>query len=90
MRSFQIHLKDGLARTSYPDMAPRSFDDVLSGDIMEWLSVYARDQATMALVASAFPGPIEEESVPLEAFDTVEGEQESHDGRNRRRHTARD
>ena len=35
-----------------------------------------RDQATMALVASAFPGSIEEESVPLEAFDTVEGEQD--------------
>ena len=61
---------------SYPDMAPRSFDDVLSGDIMEWLSVYARDQATMALVATAFPGSVEEESVPLEAFDTVEGEQD--------------
>ena len=30
----------------------------------------------MALVASAFPGSIEEESVPLEAFDTVEGEQD--------------
>ena len=43
---------------------------------MEWLSVYARDQATVALVASAFPGSIEEESVPLEAFDTVEGEQD--------------
>ena len=38
--------------------------------------MYARDQATMALVASAFPGSIEEESVPLEAFDTVEGEQD--------------
>ena len=67
---------EGWTSTSYPDMAPRSFDDVLSGDIMEWLSVYARDQATMALVASAFPGSIEEESVPLEAFDTVEGEQD--------------
>ena len=74
MRSFQIHLKE--ASNSYPDMAPRSFDDVLSGDIMEWLSVYARDQATMALVASASPGSIGEESVPLEAFDTVEGEQD--------------
>ena len=30
----------------------------------------------MALVASAFPGSIEEESVPLEAFDTVQGEQD--------------
>ena len=30
----------------------------------------------MALVASAFPGSIEEESVPLEVFDTVEGEQD--------------
>ena len=67
---------EGWTSNSYPDMAPRSFDDVLSGDIMEWLSVYARDQATMALVASAFPGSIEEESVPLEAFDTVEGEQD--------------
>ena len=38
--------------------------------------MYARDQATMVLVASAFPGSIEEESVPLEAFDTVEGEQD--------------
>ena len=67
---------EGWTSNSYPDMAPRSFDDVLSGDIMEWLSVYARDQATMALVASAFPGSIEEESVPLEAFDTIEGEQD--------------
>ena len=67
---------EGWTSNSYPDMKPRSFDDVLSGDIMEWLSVYARDQATMALVASAFPGSIEEESVPLEAFDTVEGEQD--------------
>ena len=30
----------------------------------------------MAPVASAFPGSIEEESVPLEAFHTVEGEQD--------------
>ena len=52
---------EGWTSNSYPDMAPRSFDDVLCGDIMEWLSVYARDQATMALVASAFPGSIEEE-----------------------------
>ena len=43
---------------------------------MEWLSVYARDQATMALIATAFPGSIEEESAPLEAFDTVENEQD--------------
>ena len=28
---------------------------------MEWLSVYARDQATMALVATAFPGSVEKE-----------------------------
>ena len=35
---------EGWTSNSYPDMAPRSFDDVLSGDIMEWLSVYARDQ----------------------------------------------
>ena len=77
MKSLQSHLKDGLVTSnSYPDMTPRSFDDVLSGDIMEWLSVYARDQATMALVASAFPGSIEEESVPLEEVDTVEGEQD--------------
>ena len=62
---------EGWTSNSYPEMAPRSFDDVLSGDIMEWLSVYARDQATMALVASALPGSIEEESV-----DTVEGEQD--------------
>ena len=67
---------EGWTSNSYPDMAPRSFDDVLSGDIMEWLSVYARDQAKMALVASAFPGSIEEESAPLEAFDTVEGGQD--------------
>ena len=53
---------EGWTSNSYPDMAPRSFDDVLSGDIMEWLSVYVRDQATMALVATAFPGSIEEES----------------------------
>ena len=52
---------EGWTSNSYPDMAPRSFDDVLSGDIMEWLSVYARDQATMALVATAFPGSMEEE-----------------------------
>ena len=32
---------EGWTSNSYPDMAPRSFDDVLSGDIMEWLSVYA-------------------------------------------------
>ena len=51
---------EGWASNRYPDMAPRSFDDVLSGDIMEWLSVYARDQATMALVATAFPGSVEE------------------------------
>ena len=43
---------------------------------MEWLSVYARDQATMARVATAFPGSIEEESAPLKAFDTVENEQD--------------
>ena len=43
---------------------------------MEWLSVYARGQATMALVATAFPGSIEEESAPLEVFDTVENEQD--------------
>ena len=30
----------------------------------------------MALVVSAFPGSIEEESVPLEAFDTIESEQD--------------
>ena len=35
------------------------------------LSVYA-----MALVATAFPGSIEEESTPPEAFDTVETEQD--------------
>ena len=43
---------------------------------MEWLSVYARDQATMALVATTFPGSIEEESTPLEAFDAIENEQD--------------
>ena len=43
---------------------------------MEWLSVYARDQATMALIARAFPGSIEEESTLLGAFDTVENEQD--------------
>ena len=67
---------EGWTSNSYPDMAPRSFDDVLSEDIMEWLSVNARDEATMALVASTFPGSIEEESVPLEDFDFVEGEQD--------------
>ena len=66
----------GWTSNSYPHMAPRSFDDVLSGSIMEWLSVYERDQARMALVATAFPGSIEEESTPLEAFDTVETEQD--------------
>ena len=30
---------EGWTSNSYPDMAPRSFDDVFSGDIMEWLSV---------------------------------------------------
>ena len=35
-----------------------------------------RDQATMAMVATAFPGSIDEESAPLEAFDTVENEQD--------------
>ena len=38
---------ENLAESS--QVAPKSFDDVLNGDIMEWLSVYARDQATMAL-----------------------------------------
>ena len=57
-------------------MALRSFDDVLNGDIMEWLSVYARDQATMALVATAFPGSTEEEPTPRGEFDTVETEQD--------------
>ena len=57
-------------------MARRSFDDVLDGDIMEWLSVYARDQATMAFVATAVPGLIEGESTPLEAFDTIDNEQD--------------
>ena len=60
---------EGWTSNSYPHMAP-------NGDIMEWLSVYARDQDTMALVATAFPGSIEEESAPLEAFDTVESEQD--------------
>ena len=68
-----------LTQLVQPVLAPRSSDDVLSGDIMEWLSVYARDQATMALVATAFPGSIEEESAPLEAFDTVENEQDRAD-----------
>ena len=67
---------ESIEGNGYPQKAPRSFDDVLNGDIMEWLSVYARDQATMALVAKAFPGSIEEESAPLEAFDTVENEQD--------------
>ena len=67
---------EGWTSNSYPHIALRSFDDVLNGDIMEWLSVYARDQATMAPVATAFPGSIEEESTPLEAFDTVEIEQD--------------
>ena len=67
---------EGWTSNSYPQMAPRFFDDVLNGDIMEWLSVYARDQATMALIATAFAGSIEEESTPLEAFETVESEQD--------------
>ena len=54
---------EGWTSNSYPQMAPRSFDDVLNGDIMEWLSVYI--QATVALVATAFPGSMEEESTPL-------------------------
>ena len=79
MRTLQSHLKDGVVIAiviAHPHMAPRSFDDVLRGDIIEWLSVYARDQATMALAATAFPGSIEEESTPLEAFDTIENEQD--------------
>ena len=67
---------EGWTSNSCLHMAPISFDDVLNGDIMEWLSVYARDQATVALTATAFPGSIEEESAPLEAFDTVENEQD--------------
>ena len=67
---------EGWTSNNYPGMAPRSFDDALSGNIMEWLSVYVRDQATMTLVATAFPGSIEEKSAPLEALDTVEGEQD--------------
>ena len=66
----------GWTSNSYPSMAPRSFDDVPSGSIMEWLRVYAGDQATMALVATAFPGSIEEESSPLNEFDTVETDQD--------------
>ena len=41
---------------------------------MAWLSLYARDQAIMALVATAFPGSLEEESTLLGEFDTVETE----------------
>ena len=67
---------EGWTSNSYPHMAPRSFDDVLNGDMLEWLSVYARDQATMALIATAFPGSTEEESAFLEAFDTIENEQD--------------
>ena len=67
---------EGWTSSNYSHMAPRSFDDVRNGDIMQWLSVNARDQATMALVATAFPGSIEEESTPLEVFDTVETEQD--------------
>ena len=54
---------EGWTSNSYPHMAPTSFDDVLNGDSMEWLSVYA------TLVATAFPGSIEEGSTPLGAFD---------------------
>ena len=61
---------EGWTRNRYPHMTPRSFDDVLNGDTMEWLSVYARDQAAMALIATAFPGS------PLEVFDTAESEQD--------------
>ena len=67
---------EGWTRNNYPHMSPRSFDDVFRGDIMEWLSVYARDQATMVLVATEFPGSIEEESTPLKEFDTGETEQD--------------
>ena len=67
---------EGWTSNSYPHMAPRSFDDVLNADIMEWLSVYERDQATMALIATAFPGSIGEESTPLEVSGTVENEQD--------------
>ena len=67
---------EGWTSDSYPHLAPRSFDDVLNGDIMELLRVYARDKATMALVATAFPGSIWEESTPLGEFDTVETEQD--------------
>ena len=74
MRSLQSLLKDGLAiaiLTWHQEHLMMYFLET------SWNgSVYARDQATMALVASAFPGSIEEESVPLEAFDTVEGEQD--------------
>ena len=64
---------EGWTSNSYPHMAPGSFDDVLNGDIMEWLSVYARDQATMALCCYSIR---REESTPLEAFDTIENEQD--------------
>ena len=70
----RAELFEGWTSNSYPRMAPRSFDDVLHGDIMVWLSVYARDQATMAFVATAIPGSIEEESTPRGEFDTVETE----------------
>ena len=57
-------------------MAPRSFDEEFSEDTMEWLRVYAGDQATTALLATAFPGSVEEESTPLNEFDTAENEQD--------------
>ena len=41
---------EGWTSNSYPHMAPKSFDDVLSGDIMEWLSVYARTRLQWSLL----------------------------------------
>ena len=58
--------------TSYPTMAPRSFEDVLRTDILEWLKCCGEDKAIMASVASAFPASLEEENVPLSEFDAIE------------------
>ena len=75
MRSLQSHLKDGLVIAIliwHQDHLMMYFlETSWNGSVcMQGI------RPSMALVASAFPGSIEEESVPLEAFDTVEGEQD--------------
>ena len=43
---------EGWTSHSYLSMAPRSFEDVLNEDIMEWLRVYGENQAIVAHVAA--------------------------------------